>query len=71
MLGGEVTVNNKELELKPDRSDLTEIWSHFERFALYEDLISLNTKVLPEINKFEQKIINFGGDLEKKSLMIR
>ena len=70
-LGGELTVNNKELNLKPDKEDLQEIWEHFERFALYEDLKSLNTKVLPEIAKFEQKIINFDGDLEKKSLMIR
>ena len=70
-LGGEVTVANKELSLRPEKQDLFEIWEHFERFALYEDLKGLHSKVLPEIAKFEQKIIDYNSDLEKKSLMIR
>lgn len=47
------------------------IWKHFERFSLYEDLKTLYSKVIPEIAKFEQKIINFNTTLEKNNLIMR
>jgi len=40
-------------------SDGQRIWKHFQRFAEYEDLKDLYQKVVPEIAKFEQKMIVF------------
>jgi hypothetical protein len=47
------------MEKKLDQKDVAKIWAHFQRFAEYGDLKDLYNKVLPEIAKFEQKIINF------------
>jgi len=34
------------------------IWAQFSRFAEYDDLKKLHTIVIPEIAKFEQKIMD-------------
>lgn len=41
------------------------IWRHFQRFAEYSDLKELYGKCVPQIAKFEQKIINQADLLEK------
>ena len=38
---------------------------------MYQDLKDLYVKCLPEIAKFELKIINFQGELKKTDLIIR
>lgn len=48
-----------QLDDKIELPILQPIWKNFERFALYDDLKDLYSKVLPEIVKFEQRIINF------------
>lgn len=40
-------------------SDAKKIWDYFKRFADYSDLKDLYNRVIPEIAKFEQKIIDF------------
>ena len=42
-----------------------------KRFALYDDLKELHNKVLPEIAKFEQRIIELDSLHEKNNLIIR
>ena len=59
------------LALKIELPALDPIWKHFERFSLYDDLKTLYSKVIPEIAKFEQKIINFNTTIEKNHLIIR
>ena len=61
----------RSLALKIELPTLDPIWKHFERFSLYDDLKTLYNKVIPEIAKFEQKIINFNTAIEKNHLMIR
>lgn len=54
-----------EAQSKLDKNDAKQIWSHFQRFAEYKDLKDLYHKTLPEIAKFEQKIINFQAENDK------
>ena len=42
-----------------DKDDGKHIWKNFQRFAEYEDLRGLYQKVVPEISKFEGRIIDF------------
>ena len=55
----------KELNFKLNKSDAANIWKHFDRFALYNDLKDLYGKTIPELVKFEQKIINFQAEFEQ------
>ena len=64
-------MRGRELDLKVEKEDLTELWLHFDRFSLYEDLKSLHSKVIPEIAKFEQKLINYSYEIEKNKLIIK
>ena len=50
---------DKEMGQKMDKNDATRIWQHFQRFAEYSDLKDLYSKTIPELAKFEQKIIDF------------
>lgn len=61
----------KELDKKVEQDDLVKIWKHFDRFSLYDDLKVLYGKVIPEIAKFEEKIIGFKLDIEKHNLILR
>ena len=47
-------INNK-LRLKLENEALTPLWKHFERFSLYDDLKVLYNKVMPEIQKLDQR----------------
>ena len=49
---------------------MVKIWKHFERFALYSDLKELHNLVIPEIGKFENRIISFNTEIEKTNLII-
>ena len=57
--------------LKLNKSEATSIWVHFQRFAEYDDLKDLYVKCMPQLAKFEQKIINFTSENEKQQLIIR
>ena len=54
-----------EAQSKLDKNDAKHIWEHFQRFAEYKDLKDLYHKCLPEIAKFEQRIINFQTENDK------
>ena len=45
------------LSQKIELTHLKPVWEHFERFSLYEDLKELHNKVIPEIKKFEERLI--------------
>lgn len=40
-----------------DKNDGKRIWKQFQRFCEYSDLKDLYNRVIPELQKFEQKII--------------
>ena len=51
-------INNiKKVMLTVD--DGKRIWKHFQRFCEYEDLKDLYSRTMPEINKFEGRLIQF------------
>jgi len=52
------------MNLKLEKTDGKQIWKHFQRFAEYEDLRELFNKVIPEIAKFEQKIMDFQAEIK-------
>ena len=47
------------------------IWAQLSRFAEYGDLKKLHTMVVPEIAKFEQKIINSETSLKSFEHILR
>ena len=56
----EVTNNQSELLLgKVDFSEIDKIWDNFDKFCIFDDLKDLYLKTVPEISKFETKIIDF------------
>ena len=57
------------LAQKLELSALSPIWKHFDRFALYEDLKILHNKVMPEIQKFEERLISCDQELQKTSMI--
>ena len=59
------------LALKVDKGDATRIWSYFDRFALYDDLKSLYSKCVPQLAKFEQKIMDFELAIEQAKMVVR
>ena len=70
-LGKELKAFSTELKLKLDKNDAKLIWQHFKRFAYYEDLKDLNSKFLPELAKFEQRLMDIKCDYDKICIMIR
>ena len=61
----------KELKQKLTIKDGQRIWKHFQRFCEYEDLKDLYSKVLPEIVKFESKLIDYSCELDKLNEIIK
>jgi hypothetical protein len=47
------------LNQKIDQADGKRIWDYFTRFAEYQDLKDLYNKVIPEIGKFETKLLDY------------
>ena len=58
-LGLEINKAFNEIDLKVPLTDGQRIWKNFQRFAEYDDLKELYSKVLPEIGKFETKLMQF------------
>ena len=56
----EVTNSQSELLLgKVDFSEIDKIWDNFDKFCIFDDLKDLYLTTVPEISKFETKIIDF------------
>ena len=60
-----------KLDDKIELSDLKPLWKNFERFSLYSDFRELYNKVLPEINKFETRIIQLSENMERNNEIVR
>ena len=54
-----------------NKKDGQQIWRYFRRFAEYDDLKDLYKKVIPQLAKFEQKIIDCQSELNQTALIIR
>jgi hypothetical protein len=52
-------------------SKLSQITKQFKRFALYDDLKNLHTMVLPEIAKFENKLLENQNRVDQFELVVR
>ena len=55
---------NFVLQQKVDLEELTKMQNQLQRFAEYKDLKHLHTLVLPEISKFEFKLIEYQKKLD-------
>lgn len=60
-----------ECQNKMSLKDGQRLWRQYQRFAEYEDLRELYQRCIPEISKFEIKIIDFQAEIERFKLMIR
>lgn len=60
-----------QLELRITVEEGRKIWQYFSRFAEYQDLKDLYKKVIPEIAKFEQKMINYETEVAKMNMIMR
>ena len=47
------------------KEEAKQIWAHFARFPLYEDLKDLYVRCVPKISSFEDKLQDVQNDLEK------
>ena len=70
-VGKEIDRVFKDIQSRLSGSDGKRIWRHFQRFAEYNDLKELYSKCVPEIARFEQKIIDFNLEIDKNYLIIR
>lgn len=70
-VGNEIDKVFKEIQSRLSGNDGKRIWRHFQRFAEYNDLKELYTKCVPEIARFEQKIIDFNLEVDQSNLIIR
>lgn len=70
-LGSEIDFAKKVCDEKMSLKDGQRLWRQHQRFAEYEDLRDLYKKCLPEILKFEQKLINYQGEIDRTHLIIR
>lgn len=59
-----------EISLKIDKEELAKIWRQFDRFALYSDLKKLHGIVVPEIAKFEVKILENEKKIKSYELIL-
>ena len=57
--GSELSEAFKQIETKVPLTDGKKIWANFQRFAEYNDLKDLYGKIMPEIGKFEDRMIAF------------
>ena len=46
-------------------NDGKKIWDHLQRFAEYSDLKDLYQKCIPQLAKFEQKMIDYTNDYNR------
>ena len=53
------------------KKDGIRFWRQLQRFSEYEDLKDLYQKVIPEISKFEQRIIDFEDNMNRCNVIIR
>ena len=67
----EIDTIYKECANKLALKDAQRIWRQQQRFAEYEDLRDLYKKCIPEISKFELKIMEFQKDIDKYTLVIK
>ena len=58
------------LNTKVDQADAKKIWKHFDRFSLYDDLKLLYSKVIPEIAKFENKMVEHNLNIDKQNIIL-
>jgi len=59
------------MDLKLEKTDGKALWKNFQRFSEYEDLRELYNKVVPEIIKFESKIMDYQADLNNMKVIVR
>ena len=67
----ELTQTNFKVEQRVTVDEGKKIWEHFQRFAEYQDLKDLYRKCIPELAKFETKIINCETEINKMHLIMR
>ena len=60
----ELDKQSTEIFKKLSSSDGQRIWRHFQRFAEYEDLRDLYSKCIPQLVKFEQKVLDVTEEVE-------
>lgn len=56
---------------KAEVEETERLWQNFERYALYEDLKDLYSKTVPEIQRFEDRLIRFALEVEQAQIIVR
>ena len=59
------------LAAKTSTEETPQSWDNFNRFAFYDDLKDLYNRTLPELSKFEERIIKQNAMLEKSEIILR
>lgn len=61
----------QDLKLKTYNEETIRVWKHFSKYAEYTDLRDLYSKVLPQISKFEDKLLDLSREQAKVTEIIR
>ena len=60
-----------ELKNKSNTEEVLKLWKNFQNFAEYQDLRDLYSKVIPEIQRFEDKMQEMLNEQAKTSLIVK
>lgn len=61
---------DKKVSQKLTQNEGQKIWKYFERFAEYDDFKTLYQKCVPEIQKFETKLVDFDLEIKKNQEIV-
>lgn len=56
---------------KTSVEETQQIWDNFNKFAFYDDLKDLYNRTLPELSRFEERLIKQNATLEKNDIILR
>ena len=60
-----------KLSQKCSIQEAKNIWNNFGRYSLYEDLKELYQKTVPEIKRFEERLVQFSIEMAKSDTILR
>ena len=59
------------LKDKANVSEVQQVWQNFSKYAVYQDFKDLYTRTVPEVKKFEEKMIKHDVDMQKTLAIVR
>ena len=62
---------NYELKQKTSNEETVKVWKNFQNYAEYNDLKDLYQKVIPQVSRFEDTLMDLEREMRKTQEIIR